>query len=169
MFAEYAEPKSEEEMRERYAKIRRSFYDLRGHRGVPQADQCHVVTLADFNAHIIAYYQWKLARQSGLSKAQSVLVVEQKASTLKPVWRIIAEEAASAGLSVADIKGPRRTRVVAFARHAAMARVYMERPDLSLPQIGRLFGGRDHTTVLHAVKRMGVHVECKQDNSEAVA
>jgi chromosomal replication initiation ATPase DnaA len=49
-----------------------------------------------------------------------------------------------------------RTRPIVAVRQAAMADVYVLCPHLSLPQIGRLFGGRDHTTVLHAVMKMGV-------------
>jgi hypothetical protein len=36
-----------------------------------------------------------------------------------------------------------------------MSRIYEERGDISLPEIGRFFGGRDHTTVLHAVRKLG--------------
>lgn len=54
------------------------------------------------------------------------------------------------GVSVLEQKSPRRIRHVTDVRQAAMAAAYMM-TDKSLPQIGRAFGGRDHTTVLHAV------------------
>jgi len=52
-----------------------------------------------------------------------------------------------------DITGARRTKSVADARHLAM---YLLREDsaLSLPQIGALFGGRDHSTVAHGVAKI---------------
>ncbi len=52
-----------------------------------------------------------------------------------------------------ELTGPRRTKPVADARHIAM---YLLREDsgLSLPQIGALFGGRDHTTVAHGVAKV---------------
>lgn len=52
-----------------------------------------------------------------------------------------------------DIVSPRRAREAVQARHVA---IYLARQLtlLSLSQIGRQFGDRDHTTVLHAVRRM---------------
>ncbi|WP_424971877.1 chromosomal replication initiator protein DnaA [Dinoroseobacter sp. S76] len=52
-----------------------------------------------------------------------------------------------------DLLGPRRTRAIARPRQLAMylAKTLTTR---SLPEIGRRFGGRDHTTVIHAVKRI---------------
>lgn len=59
--------------------------------------------------------------------------------------------------TVGDIKGHRRTRKLIELRHKLIAKVYVECPWLSLPQIGKAFGGRDHSSAWHAVKRMGVH------------
>ena len=52
-----------------------------------------------------------------------------------------------------DMKGKRRTRTVAYPRQIAM---YLSRDltDLSLPEIGHSFGGRDHTTVIHACEKI---------------
>ena len=55
-------------------------------------------------------------------------------------------------LSVGDLKGPRRHRNVTIPRQAAMF-LSRELTDASLPQIGASFGGRDHTTVINALKR----------------
>jgi chromosomal replication initiator protein len=52
-----------------------------------------------------------------------------------------------------DIKGIRRTRDLIEPRHACMRAVYNERKDLSLPRIGKIFGGRDHSTIYHAVHK----------------
>jgi chromosomal replication initiation ATPase DnaA len=61
------------------------------------------------------------------------------------------------GLTVADLKGPRRTRNLAHPRQQAMSEMYGEMTEhghrWSLPQIGLFLGGRDHTTVLHGVRR----------------
>lgn len=65
---------------------------------------------------------------------------------------IIAEVARKHGLKVADLKGPRRNRPYVRARQEAMYRCYRE-TDNSLPAIGRAFGNRDHTTVLHGIRR----------------
>jgi hypothetical protein len=52
-----------------------------------------------------------------------------------------------------DIRGKRRTSRIVRARQVAMGVAIHSGRGLSLPQVGRRFGGRDHTTVLHAAKR----------------
>ena len=69
-----------------------------------------------------------------------------------------------------DMLSKRRSRAIARPRQAAMylAKTLTTR---SLPDIGRRFGGRDHTTVIHAVKRIeALRLEDGQlnDNIEAV-
>lgn len=67
-------------------------------------------------------------------------------------WRITAGMVAMKhGLSLADLIGPSRRRKVARPRQEAFAAV-QEKHGYSLPKIGRLFGGRDHTTVLHGIR-----------------
>ena len=56
-------------------------------------------------------------------------------------------------LSVDDLYGSSRSQSVAGARQIAMY-LCRERTSLSLPKIGQLFGGRDHTTVMHANKKI---------------
>lgn len=56
-------------------------------------------------------------------------------------------------VSVTDLKGPRRHRNITVPRQIAMYLV-RELCDESLPQIGGLFGGRDHSTVINALKRV---------------
>jgi chromosomal replication initiation ATPase DnaA len=67
--------------------------------------------------------------------------------------RIISRIAEAHGFTLADILGPRRTAGLVVARHAAIAEVAREHPRLSLPRIGMIFGGRDHTTILHALRK----------------
>ena len=57
------------------------------------------------------------------------------------------------GLKVSELKGPRRHRALARAR---MIAIYLAREltGLSYPALGAAFGGRDHTTMLHAVRRI---------------
>lgn len=56
-------------------------------------------------------------------------------------------------IRVADMHSPRRARSVARPRQVAMYLAKQMTPR-SLPEIGRKFGGRDHTTVMHAVKKV---------------
>ena len=57
------------------------------------------------------------------------------------------------GLSVDNLRGPLRSRVTINARQVAMY-LCRELTDLSLPRIGQAFGGRDHTTVMHADRKI---------------
>jgi hypothetical protein len=57
------------------------------------------------------------------------------------------------GISEIEIKSKRRTKVVAHQRQVAMY-LAKELTLKSLPEIGRRFGGRDHTTILHGVRRI---------------
>ena len=70
--------------------------------------------------------------------------------------QIIAHVAAQWDLTVSDLLSESRTGMIAAARREAMGEVYKAKPHLSYPQIGRLFGGRDHTTVLHALRELGL-------------
>ena len=69
------------------------------------------------------------------------------------VEEIIAATSASFGVSTDDLCGPSRKQPLARARQVAMY-LCRELTDLSLPKIGREFGGRDHTTVLHALDKV---------------
>jgi chromosomal replication initiator protein len=66
---------------------------------------------------------------------------------------IIAQTASYFGLSIDEVCGTKRTRNLVTARQIGMY-LCRELTDLSLPQIGREFGGRDHSTVMHANKRI---------------
>jgi len=66
---------------------------------------------------------------------------------------IMAQTAAYFGLSIEDLCGSSRSRVLVTARQIAMY-LCRELTDLSLPKIGQQFGGRDHTTVMHADRKI---------------
>jgi len=66
---------------------------------------------------------------------------------------IMAQTAAYFGLTIEDLQGTSRSRVLVTARQIAMY-LCRELTDLSLPKIGQQFGGRDHTTVMHAERKI---------------
>ena len=66
---------------------------------------------------------------------------------------LLAEIARLLGHSVDALRGKSRQRPLVAARQEAMY-VFRELTDLSYPAIARLFGGRDHTTVIHAVEKI---------------
>lgn len=66
---------------------------------------------------------------------------------------LLAEIARILNFDVEALKGKSRQRPLVTARQIAMY-VFREQTDLSYPSIARLFGGRDHTTVIHAVEKI---------------
>jgi chromosomal replication initiator protein len=67
--------------------------------------------------------------------------------------QIMTATSAYFGVSIDDLVGQSRSRVLVNARQVAMY-LCRELTDLSLPRIGQAFGGRDHTTVMHADRKM---------------
>ncbi len=75
---------------------------------------------------------------------------QTKAITIDLIQDVVANYY---NLSIQELKSQRRTRNVSFPRQIAM---YLSRKmtDMSLPKIGDEFGGRDHTTVIHAYEKI---------------
>ena len=67
--------------------------------------------------------------------------------------QIMAATASYFGVTIDDLCGASRSRVLVTARQIAMY-LCRELTDLSLPKIGQAFGGRDHTTVMHADRKI---------------
>ncbi|WBW97606.1 chromosomal replication initiator protein DnaA [Oceanirhabdus sp. W0125-5] len=65
-------------------------------------------------------------------------------------------------LKVEELKSSRRTRSISYPRQIAM---YLSRKltDMSLPKIGEEFGGRDHTTVIHAYEKISTNIKVDQN------
>jgi chromosomal replication initiator protein len=93
-------------------------------------------------------------REMGIELAQEVLAdlwgEEERIITIEQVQRKICD---FFGVKLSDLKAQNRTKAVAFPRQVAM---YLARQltHASLAEIGRAFGGKDHTTVLHAVDKI---------------
>ncbi|WP_156761451.1 chromosomal replication initiator protein DnaA [Microbacterium karelineae] len=87
--------------------------------------------------------------------AEGVLrdIVDKPEDTVVSPTDIIQATAAYFKLTVEDLYGPGRAQAIAQARQIAMY-LCRERTNLSLPKIGQLFGGRDHTTVMYATKKI---------------
>jgi chromosomal replication initiator protein len=76
--------------------------------------------------------------------------VSQRKVTIEEIIRKVADHY---NLRMTDLVSARRARVIARPRQVAMFLSKML-TSKSLPEIGRRFGGRDHTTVIHAVKKI---------------
>ena len=88
--------------------------------------------------------------ESAQTVLHDILRVHDRRVTIEEIQKRVAEHW---GLRVTDMTSSRRARTVARPRQVAM---YLSKQftDRSLPEIGRMFGNRDHTTVMHAVNRV---------------
>jgi chromosomal replication initiator protein len=81
---------------------------------------------------------------------RDLIALQDKLVTIENIQKTVAEYYK---IRVADLLSKRRSRSIARPRQVAMA-LAKELTNHSLPEIGDAFGGRDHTTVLHACKRI---------------
>ncbi len=81
---------------------------------------------------------------------RDLLALQEKLVTIDNIQKTVAEYYK---IKVADLLSKRRSRSVARPRQVAMA-LAKELTNHSLPEIGDAFGGRDHTTVLHACRKI---------------
>ncbi|NIV36598.1 MAG: chromosomal replication initiator protein DnaA, partial [Anaerolineae bacterium] len=70
----------------------------------------------------------------------------------------VKEVADHFSLSEKELTGRSRARAVSVPRQLAMF-IIREETDASLPQIGQILGGRDHTTILHGCEKIGSQIE----------
>jgi chromosomal replication initiator protein len=88
----------------------------------------------------------------------SIQLAQKALGTMAPVRQISIPSineivAEHYHLEVADLIGSRRTKEISLARQVAMY-LARELTELSLNVIGNRFGGRDHTTVMHAIEKI---------------
>ena len=81
---------------------------------------------------------------------KDLLAVQNRQISIENIQKTVADYYK---IKVADLYSPKRTRTIARPRQIAMA-LAKELTELSLPNIGEAFGGRDHTTVLHACRKI---------------
>jgi len=81
---------------------------------------------------------------------RDLLALQEKLVTVENIQKTVAEYYK---IRIADLLSKRRSRSIARPRQVAMA-MAKELTNHSLPEIGDAFGGRDHTTVLHACRRV---------------
>jgi len=80
---------------------------------------------------------------------------------------IMAVTAEFFDITMDELCGPGKTKALAQARQIAMY-LCRELTDLSLPRIGQIFGGRDHTTVMHADKKIRNEISLRRKTFEQV-
>jgi chromosomal replication initiator protein len=103
---------------------------------------------------LIAYCSLTGAEIS-LSMAQQVLKNlvdrDEHRISIENVQRVVCREF---GLGIAQLKSKNNSRAVAYPRQIAMY-IAKQLTSASLPRIGREFGGKHHTTVLHSINKIG--------------
>jgi chromosomal replication initiator protein len=88
-----------------------------------------------------------------LAQQQLADLLTQSQPKTRTDQEMLTEIAGYLGFEVDALKGKSRQRPLVTGRQIAMY-VFREQTDLSYPSIARLFGGRDHTTVIHAVEKI---------------
>lgn len=94
------------------------------------------------------------------------LLPPQEARPVTPE-EILQATAESFGFTLDQLTGPSRKQPLALSRQIGMY-LCRELTDLSLPKIGRVFGGRDHTTVIHAVDKIKTLMKTDQEIFDSV-
>jgi len=86
---------------------------------------------------------------------QDILIEKERAINIERIQQVVSD---FFNLKVSDIKSKSRTADIALPRQIAM---YLARAmtNISLPKVGESFGGRDHTTVLHAERKIKKLIE----------
>ncbi len=90
---------------------------------------------------------------------KDLIALQARQISIDNIQRVVAEYYK---IKINDLLSPRRTRSVARPRQVAMA-LSKELTSHSLPEIGENFGGRDHTTVLHACRKV---LQLRESNPE---
>ena len=93
---------------------------------------------------------------------KDLLALQDKQVSIDNIQKIVAEYFK---IKMSDLNSKRRSRSVARPRQIAMA-LAKELTQHSLPEIGEAFGGRDHTTVLHACRKVKELAETTADVRE---
>ncbi len=102
-------------------------------------------------------------REVSVALAKEILKDVLPRTEQKPTINLIQEKVSKFfNLSVREMKTKKRNQSIAFPRQIAM---YLARQltDMSLPEIGENFGGRDHSTVLHACAKIKKKLEKEED------
>ena len=91
-----------------------------------------------------------LTLQTAQQVLKSIIDAQTRRVTIDSIQKAVAEQF---GLRVADIKAKNNSRPIVYPRQVAM---YLAKhlTEASLPEIGRQFGGKHHTTVMHSVEKI---------------
>ena len=116
----------------------------------------------------VAAYAKLIGKDISLDLVKDVLKDVLKEDEKKITIELIQEGVARYfDIRVSDMRNKKRTKTIVYPRQVAM---YLSRDltDCSLPEIGEQFGGRDHSTVLHAYEKIKKDIKSKNNIEETV-
>lgn len=134
---------------------------------IAQNIQSNIRKLEGALIRIYAYASLTNKKEVNLELAQEALkhlISNNKKITINDIKEVIANYY---NISIEDLVSKRKTKNIAYPRQIAM---YIGRKltDLSLPKLGEEFGGRDHSTVLHAYNKVEEDIENSQEVKKSV-
>jgi chromosomal replication initiator protein len=115
--------------------------------------QSNVRELEGALKRVLAYSRFSgepITLQSAREALQDILAAQSRLITIDNIQRVVAD---FYKVKMTDMYSKKRPRSIALPRQIAMA-LAKELTQMSLPDIGEAFGGRDHTTVLHACRKI---------------
>ena len=132
---------------------------------VEMCHQCETFDFLKYNtAYLICQYRIKkgeMVLKTNHFSPEQVLESFYKDNAEAPTPDMIIDETAKYyNLTSEDLKGNSHVKNFVTARHVSMY-IIRQLTNLSLSEIGSIFGGKDHTTVLNACRK--IEKECKQD------
>jgi hypothetical protein len=155
-------PNHLEEQRAHYAGVKERLYGRpkvvielppRPHpRVLPRLQKAYQKTKDEIRLfHTLGPQAWEARRLGEMRRAETLKAASAMYGDRRSVADIVKEVADFYGVTVDSVCGSRGIPVISTARKAAYYAIYMERPDLSLTEIGRLLG-RDHSTIIHGAR-----------------
>ena len=143
---------------------------------VPDDVMQYIATIIQSNIRELEGALIRVVAYSSLTNKEITVDLAEEAlkdivSSNKPVKitvELIKEEVSkNYNIKMEDFDSRKRTRAIAYPRQIAMY-LCRELTDLSLPKIGDEFGGRDHTTVIHACDKINEEIKEKGETKEKV-
>lgn len=102
--------------------------------------------LINFNSHVIAYKRHELVAE------EATVPAELSAKTMDDIAAEVLSRFESVNLRM--LKGISRTKPLILPRQLIMFEIKRQKPELSFHRVGQYMGGRDHSTALHAVRKI---------------
>ncbi|TNF45444.1 chromosomal replication initiator protein DnaA [bacterium] len=124
--------------------------------------------LEGYLLRIVAFATIKKTKSISMDLAQEALknLLEQKKRVIT-VEVIQKSVAAFYNVKISELKSKKKNKNFILPRHGAMF-LTRKLTDLSLPEIGRHFGGRDHTTILHAIQKVDNLIQTDEEYEASI-